>query len=303
MTRSIASDPDYKETNPLLVSYEKSVVCNPSNTASVVLSLLHELDHFTFQQSGTKLLHAPMLRKFKSTNHADFVWFNSGKEAFEVISPLCTAVMPIFAAETRVLKVQSPIYVLGDLHGNFHDLMAYERLIWPQAPFLTKASYLFLGNYVDYGPFGIEVACYLFAMKIQNPDRVFLLRGNHEVRSTQLKATFKTECTKKYGEEHGNKIFELINNVFDCLPVAAVIDEGVFCVHGGIPKATIDLQTIVNSVPMPLDDPQRVPVVHEMLCNEPATPEVEAELRNEHKDAKNENGYIANYNSETGERR
>ncbi|RWS18506.1 serine/threonine protein phosphatase-like protein 6, partial [Leptotrombidium deliense] len=107
---------------------------------------------------------------------------------------LCAEAEKIFKHEPRVLKVNSPIYVLGDIHGNLHDLMVYERSLWDKGPCCTAASYLFLGDYVDRGDYGLEVVLYLLCCKVLAPDKFFLLRGNHELRPIQMVFTFQREC-------------------------------------------------------------------------------------------------------------
>ena len=88
----------------------------------------------------------------------------------------------ILSCEPRLLRLQSPAYVFGDLHGNLPDLLAFARTMWPLGMHLTPGTFLFLGDYVDRGMYGIEVLAYNFAQKIMLPDKVFLLRGNHEVK-------------------------------------------------------------------------------------------------------------------------
>ena len=84
--------------------------------------------------------------------------------------------------EPRLLRLKSPAYVFGDFHGNINDLIAFARTMWPLGIHLSPGTFLFLGDYVDRGMFGIEVLAYLFAQKMMLPDKVFLLRGNHEVK-------------------------------------------------------------------------------------------------------------------------
>ena len=92
----------------------------------------------------------------------------------------------IFGSEPRLLKLKSPVYVFGDFHGNMADLIAFSKLLWPLGMHLTPGSFLFLGDYVDRGQYSIEVLSYLFAQKIMLPDKVFMLRGNHELRAVNI---------------------------------------------------------------------------------------------------------------------
>lgn len=76
--------------------------------------------------------------------------------------------------------------MFGDFHGNMRDLLAFSKILWPLGMHLTPGSFLFLGDYVDRGAYSIEVLSYLFAQKIMLPDKVFLLRGNHELSAVNI---------------------------------------------------------------------------------------------------------------------
>jgi hypothetical protein len=152
-----------------------------------------------------------------------------------VIKTLCKDTAEILRAESRVIKVNLPVFVLGDISGNINDLLTFEEQMWRMAPQTNQSNVLFEGDYVDRGEYGLEVALYLFLMKILVPNELFLLRGNHEIKTIQMQFTFYNECRHKsflmfsfflqpfdqilnyqrlcfnrFGETDGRKVFELI---------------------------------------------------------------------------------------------
>ncbi|CAM9837623.1 unnamed protein product [Scytosiphon promiscuus] len=155
---------------------------------------------------------------------------------------LCARAGPIFENEPRCLFIQSPVYVFGDIHGNLEDLNFFADNIWKLGMNLTAGKFLFLGDYVDRGMSGLECLAYLFALKIENPDKIFMLRGNHELRDVNGwvehygERSFLWQCQDRFGDDLGEEVWEGCNAVFDRLPLASVIDHDIFCVHGGIPR-------------------------------------------------------------------
>ena len=102
-------------------------------------------------------------------------------------------------------------------------------------------------------------------------EKCFIL-GNHECRQIQENFTFKTECLNKFGEDLGLKVWEEVNQVFDVMPIAAVIDRKIFCVHGGIPPPSLGegLINSIDKVNKNLPEPEEVePLVWEYLWNDP----------------------------------
>ena len=214
---------------------------------------------------------AEILPKGKKTKKSEWSNQQFRIKSYEEIVMLCSQAEAIFRNEPRVIKVNSPCFVIGDIHGNIRDLMLYENLLWKAGPNCTAASYLFLGDYVDRGDYSVEVIIYLLACKILAPEKYLLLRGNHEVRTIQLMFTFKTECEEKFGEKLGAQIWEIFNNVFDVMPICAIIDQAIYCAHGGIPTTT-KIEELFK-IPCPLRDPEsQSSYAWEILWNDPVNP-------------------------------
>lgn len=182
-------------------------------------------------------------------------------------------VKQIFMLEPRMVQVRSPAYVLGDIHGNFHDLLSFEKVLWRLGPTLTPANIIFLGDYVDRGQYGVEVIAYLFSQKVLAPTKFHLLRGNHELRAVQKMFHFHSQCLALFNETLGEEVWEAINEAFDVMPLSALIDDKILCVHGGIFPADLGGGHIesINKIPSPLRDPEKEsPLAWEILWNDPA---------------------------------
>nr|GMD98733.1 serine/threonine-protein phosphatase PP1 [Ipomoea batatas] len=115
-----------------------------------------------------------------------------------------------------------------------------------------EANYLFLGDYVDRGKQSIETICLLLAYKIKYKENFFLLRGNHECASINRIYGFFDECKRRYNV----RVWKTFTECFNCLPVAALIDEKILCMHGGLSPDLKHLDQI-RSIPRPIDVPDQ----------------------------------------------
>ncbi|KAJ9461901.1 Serine/threonine-protein phosphatase BSU1 [Diplonema papillatum] len=147
------------------------------------------------------------------------------------------------ATSPLLLRLASPMFVLGDLHGSFFDLHSYVQQLTPFGDIrFTGTPLCFLGDYVDRGRHGVELVAYLLALKIVAPEYVFILRGNHEDEAvnsdvqTNGDGSFLAQCHALFGKSLGGKVWTVLNTVFSTLPVAAIVDNKVFLCHGGVPR-------------------------------------------------------------------
>lgn len=160
---------------------------------------------------------------------------------------LCDYVCDLLLEESNVQPVSTPVTVCGDIHGQFYDLCELFRT-GGQVP---DTNYIFMGDFVDRGYYSLETFTYLLALKAKWPDRITLLRGNHESRQITQVYGFYDECQTKYGNANA---WRYCTKVFDMLTVAALIDEQILCVHGGLSpdiKTLDQIRTIERNQEIP----------------------------------------------------
>merc|ERR1719354_99009 len=142
------------------------------------------------------------------------------------IEVMCEMVSNILIGQPMLLELEAPVNVCGDIHGQFDDL----KKLFSVGGYPPFRNYLFLGDYVDRGKKSVETLLLLMAFKIKFPENFFVVRGNHESDDVNKSYGFYDECKRKYSA----KTWRNFNDVFRCLPVAAVVAGKIFCCHGGI---------------------------------------------------------------------
>ena len=167
------------------------------------------------------------------------------------VKRLCDKAKEIFINENNVKEVSCPVTICGDIHGQFHDLIELMEI----GGSLPNTNYLFMGDYVDRGFYSIETVTFLVALKIKYPNRITILRGNHESRQITQVYGFYDECLRKYG---GTLVWKWFTDLFDFMPVTALVNNQVhvmlsfkiFCLHGGLSPVieTIDAIKKLNRV-------------------------------------------------------
>mmetsp|Transcript_6851 Transcript_6851/g.18536 ORF Transcript_6851/g.18536 Transcript_6851/m.18536 type:complete len:340 (+) Transcript_6851:63-1082(+) len=159
---------------------------------------------------------------------------------------LCLLSREIFLRQPMLLELEAPIKICGDTHGQYFDLLR----LFEYGGFPPEANYLFMGDYVDRGKQSLETICLLLAYKIKYPENFFLLRGNHECASINRIYGFYDECKRRYNV----KLWKTFTDCFNCLPVSAVVDEKIICMHGGLSPDLHNLHEIAR-IPRPTDIP------------------------------------------------
>ncbi|CAA7039440.1 unnamed protein product [Microthlaspi erraticum] len=193
--------------------------------------------------------------------------------SYDEVAELCSAAKKIIIQEPTVLQLNAPIKVFGDLHGQFGDLMRLFHEYGSPSTDISYIDYLFLGDYVDRGKHSLETVVLLLALKasylsifwfyvmtyifivqsskmhvslvqVEYPKSIHLIRGNHESCEVNLNYGFQAECLERILDRKGSGAFSLVNDLFNHLPLAALIQKKIFCVHGGIGSSVQSVEQI-----------------------------------------------------------
>ncbi|EKG06219.1 serine/threonine-protein phosphatase 2A, catalytic subunit, putative [Trypanosoma cruzi] len=143
------------------------------------------------------------------------------------VAQLCDRCKDLFLEEGNIEVVYAPVTLCGDIHGQLFDMLELFR----HGGRTPDTSYVFMGDFVDRGYHSVETLLLLLLLKVRYPDRMTLLRGNHESRQITQVYGFYDECYRKYGSAN---VWRFCTDLFDYMPLLALVEEDVLCVHGGL---------------------------------------------------------------------
>lgn len=152
---------------------------------------------------------------------------------------VCEEAQRLLSTRCETLEeIDAPCKVFGDIHGQFTDLLQF--FIQYGAPShrhgdVNCVNYCFCGDFVDRGAHSVETLMLLLCLKLRYAESVHLLRGNHEDDLVNKQYGFKDEVMARVAPRHSAaQLYSAIQSVFNWLPLAAVIERKILCVHGGI---------------------------------------------------------------------
>lgn len=185
------------------------------------------------KRKQTSLHPEDIMKKFKNQQRLEL------GEAMEILN----TARNILSKEPNILRIEAPVIACGDIHGQFYDLLNLLEEGGRPNDQGNFPQYLFLGDYVDRGSFSCEVIFTLLALKIAYPDKIHLLRGNHESGSVSSHFGFKQECKRKYGVN----VYHRALLVFQTMPIGAIISTAfgdIYACHGGLSPSLTTIEEI-----------------------------------------------------------
>ncbi|CAI5451402.1 unnamed protein product [Caenorhabditis angaria] len=190
---------------------------------------------------------------------------------------LIEIVVDIFKSEPTLKEVSPPCTIVGDIHGQYRDLV---RILYQTTPEVEKRRsrgqdlgcsmnrFVFLGDYVDRGPNSVECICLLFSLKIIYPSQYTLLRGNHETKSINYVYGLREELMNKLDNDEGLDVWNRFNDAFALMPLAALVGTQILCMHGGISPHLQSLNDI-RKIKRPLVDLRDGTLAQDLLWSDP----------------------------------
>lgn len=176
------------------------------------------------------------------------------------ITAICMQAQEVFLSQPALLELDAPVKIVGDIHGQYPDLIR----LFEMSGSPPNANFLFLGDYVDRGKQSLETILLLLCYKLKYPENFFLLRGNHECANVTRVYGFYDECKRRCNI----KTWKTFIDTFNTLPIAAIVAEKIFCVHGGLSPSLSHMDDIRN-IARPTDVPD-YGLLNDLLWSDPA---------------------------------
>jgi serine/threonine-protein phosphatase PP1 catalytic subunit len=176
------------------------------------------------------------------------------------ISQLTGMFRDLYRNKDNVVDIPSKnVFFIGDLHGEFDSISGVRQLFHKY----KNHAFVFLGDYADRGPAQIETFNLVIALALADPERVFMLRGNHESDEVAQRYGFYTEVTRQFSFD----VYGYYLDVFQVLPLAAMSNEGIFACHGGIPEGVRNIDDLQSPNRFNLNFPDDV--LFQLAWNDP----------------------------------
>ncbi|KAK5943021.1 serine/threonine protein phosphatase Pzh1 [Knufia obscura] len=176
------------------------------------------------------------------------------------ITAVCTKVREVFMSQPALIELNAPVKIVGDIHGQYNDMIR----LFEMCGFPPESNYLFLGDYVDRGKQSLETILLLFCYKLKYPENFFLLRGNHECANVTRVYGFYDECKRRCNI----KVWKSFIDTFNTMPIASIVADKIFCVHGGLSPSLSHMDDIRN-IARPTDVPD-YGLLNDLLWSDPA---------------------------------
>lgn len=219
-------------------------------------------------------------------------WINYREQTYsknELVT-LAELAAEVFRSEQSLASISPPCTIVGDIHGQFSDLVRLLNMRCPkeekdnkkksQVTGFSANRFVFLGDYVDRGSHSIECISLVFALKIVYPNHYVLLRGNHETRAINFAYGFREELMNKLGETDGAEVWEKYNEAFSWMPLACIVGSRILCMHGGLSP---DLNSLddVRKIKRPIVDVATNRLAQDLLWADPTSDQMMTTISSE----------------------
>ncbi|EFO91111.1 hypothetical protein CRE_30394 [Caenorhabditis remanei] len=191
----------------------------------------------------------------------------------EELSTLTDDAIEMLRRGPSLIEIEAPITVVGDLHGQYEDLMRilmiHETKKEKKVLEFTGRKFMFLGDYVDRGLYSLECIALLLNLMLHYPRHVFLIRGNHEMAKINHSYGFLDDLQRRFRkEEDGTRLWMMFNDAFAYFPVAGLIGKKVLCMHGGLSPELKSLDDL-RKIRRPIHSVEENSLVADLIWSDP----------------------------------